>query len=97
MKKLSFALFLLTISLYGEVTLKNSILSFPKTGAKLVPYTQTVKWISPEERAAKNTAVSAEKDNSQKYETILPGANGEVKILTSLSPKEAQKRAVSGS
>ena len=88
MKKISFALFLLTVSLYGEVTLKNSILSFPKAGAKLVPYTQTVKWISPEERAAKNTAISDKKDNIQKYETSLPGASGEVKILTSLTSKE---------
>ena len=92
MKKLSFALFLLAFSLYGEVTLKNSILSFPKAGAKMVPYTQTVKWISPEERAAKSTALSDGKDNALKYETILPGASAEVKILTSLIFK-ADKQA----
>ena len=92
MKKLSSALLLLAFSLYGEVSLKNSILSFTKAGAKMVPYTQTVKWISPEERAAKNTALSDGKDNALKYETILPGASAEVKILTSLTFK-ADKQA----
>lgn len=66
----------------AEPVLKNGVLSFGG-GVKLVPYTQTVKWISPEERAAKNRMT--EKDV---WETVLPGKTAPVVIATSLKAQQ---------
>lgn len=84
----SFFVFLfLGAALYGEAVLKNSVLTFGQPGVKLVPYTQTVKWISPEERAAKNTALAEGKDKTWKFKTVLPGKSAPVEIETKLVGK----------
>ena len=77
-KTLFYALLLSGIAAFAEPVLKNSVLTFGQN-VKLVPYTQTVKWISPEERAAKNKMTSP-----GCWETELPGKSGAVKISTSL-------------
>ena len=70
--------FLSFILCSAEPVLKNGFIDF-SNGVKLVPYTQTVKWISPEERAAKNTMTGKET-----CETLLPGKSAPVVIATSL-------------
>jgi hypothetical protein len=76
-KTLLCALCFAALACFAQPVFKNGVLTFAKN-VKLVPYTQTVKWISPEERAAKNTMTAPDC-----CETLLPGKSGEVKITTS--------------
>ena len=72
-----------------EPVLKNSVLDFSR-GVKLVPYTQTVKWISPEERAAKSEKVPQKDGQMLAWKTTLPGESAPVVIETQLK-KNADK------